>query len=113
MVIENICFLLNQFIRCSAYRNVIFCWVMHEQEIIDRILSNLVTENCCIKIISLMCNEETLRQRLEKDVELGIREPEIVERSISRLPLYELIVSVKIFTDDKDVEDVAREIMAL
>lgn len=113
MVIENICFLLNQFIRCSAYRNVIFCWVMHEQEIIDRILSNLVTENCCIKIISLMCNEETLRQRLEKDVELGIREPEIVERSISRLPLYELINSVKIYTDDKDVEVVAREIMAL
>lgn len=86
---------------------------MHEQEIIDRILSNLVTENCCIKIISLMCNEETLRKRLEKDVELGIREPEIVERSISRLPLYELINSVKIYTDDKDVEVVAREIMAL
>ncbi|MGF0031660.1 AAA family ATPase [Bariatricus sp. SGI.154] len=30
MVMENICFLLNQFIRCSAYENIIFCWVMHE-----------------------------------------------------------------------------------
>ena len=25
MVLENICFLLNQFIRCSAYEHIIFC----------------------------------------------------------------------------------------
>ena len=29
MVTENICFLLNQFLRCSAYDHIIFCWVMH------------------------------------------------------------------------------------
>lgn len=29
MVMHNICFLLNQFIHCSAYENIIFCWVMH------------------------------------------------------------------------------------
>ena len=28
MVIENICFLLNQFIHCSAYSDIIFGWVM-------------------------------------------------------------------------------------
>lgn len=37
---ENICFLLNQFIRCSAYENIIFCWVMHEQGIIDEIIQS-------------------------------------------------------------------------
>ena len=37
MVLENICFLLNQFIHCSAYQNIIFCWVLHEQNIIDTI----------------------------------------------------------------------------
>ncbi len=30
MVLQNICFLLNQFIHCSAYRNIVFCWVLHE-----------------------------------------------------------------------------------
>lgn len=35
MVMDNICFLLNNFLRCSAYENIIFCWVMHEQSIID------------------------------------------------------------------------------
>ena len=38
MVLENICFLLNQFIQCSVYDNIIFCWVMHQQEIIDYIV---------------------------------------------------------------------------
>lgn len=26
MVMDNICYLLNNFLRVSAYRNVIFCW---------------------------------------------------------------------------------------
>ena len=29
MVIDNICYLLNNFIKCSAFDNIIFCWVMH------------------------------------------------------------------------------------
>jgi len=41
MVTENICFLLNNFLRTTAYENIIFCWVMHEQAIIDSILQNL------------------------------------------------------------------------
>ncbi len=36
MVIENICFLLNNFIKCSAYENIVFCWVMHEQSIMKK-----------------------------------------------------------------------------
>lgn len=35
MVMENITFLFAQFLDCSAYQNVIFCWVMHEQHILS------------------------------------------------------------------------------
>ena len=31
MVTNNICYLLNNFLKCSAYENIIFCWVKHEQ----------------------------------------------------------------------------------
>ena len=41
MVLENIRFLLGQFLRCSAYSSVIFCWVMHRQDVIRQILSGL------------------------------------------------------------------------
>ena len=33
MVLENISFLLDNFLRCSAYDHVIFCWVLHRREI--------------------------------------------------------------------------------
>ena len=68
MVVENICFLLNQFINCSAYENIIFCWVMHKQEVIDNIVSKLNLENCRIKIISLVCDPKELIKRLNKDI---------------------------------------------
>ena len=35
MVMNNIVYQLNQFISCSEIENIIFCWVMHEQSIID------------------------------------------------------------------------------
>ena len=41
MVTDNICYLLNNFLHCSAYENIIFCWVMHEQHIIDSIIENV------------------------------------------------------------------------
>jgi len=67
MVLENIGFLLNSFIRCSAYENIVFCWVMHQQSIIDDILSQLDMVNCNVHSISLICSEQALRTRLQKD----------------------------------------------
>ena len=54
MVTNNICYLLNNFLKCSAYENIIFCWVMHEQSIIDSILEKLDTQNCDVKCVSSM-----------------------------------------------------------
>lgn len=96
MVIENICFLLNNFIRCSAYENIIFCWVMHQQSIIDDILSRLDTINCKVHSISLICSEHALRTRLGKDVAAGIRTEDVIHRSIERIPLYEKLNTCKV-----------------
>ncbi len=96
MVMENICFLLNQFIHCSAYENIIFCWVMHEQAIIDEILSKLDTEDCMVYSIFLVCDADRLRKRLQKDVDAGIRSEDVIERSIARIGLYEKLNTEKI-----------------
>ena len=63
MVTNNICYVLNNFLKCSAYENIIFCWVMHEQRIIDSILEKLDTQNCEAKCISLVADEKTLCER--------------------------------------------------
>lgn len=113
MVMRNIVFLLGQFLRCSAYQNVVFCWVMHEQAVIDGILSGLEAADCEIAAVSLLCREDTLRARLEKDVRAGLRESDIIEKSVARLPLYESLDTIKIHTDDQSVGRVAEQIAAL
>ncbi len=113
MVINNICYLLNSFIACSAYENVIFCWVMHEQLIIDSILERLHTQNCEVKCISLLADEETLRERLTIDVKKGIRQPDVIQRSVARLPLYKDLKTVKVDTGGKTVAEISDEIMSL
>ena len=113
MVMRNICFLLNQFLHCSAYDHIIFCWVMHEQGIIDTILTNIDKTNCRIKTISLICDSDTLRNRLEKDIAKGIRTEDIIDRSMKRLPLYDVLNTVKIRTDNMSIDHVADSIIAL
>ena len=110
---ENICFLLNQFLRCSAYDNVVFCWVMHQQGIIDGILRKLDTAGCRVHTVSLTADPEALSARILGDVEKGLRCQEDVERSVSRLPLYQALSTEKIGTTGKSPEQVAGEIQAL
>lgn len=112
MVMENICFLLNQFLHCSAYQNVVFCWVMHEQGIIDQILNSIDRSACEVRVISLICREDSLRKRLTEDVQKGIRSPEIIEKSVARIDLYSKMKTEKIRTDDKTPEIIAEEIMS-
>ena len=113
MVMNNICYLLNSFLKCSAYDNIIFCWVMHEQSIIDFILKNLDAQNCDVKCVSLVADEKTLFERLSMDVERGIRSEDVIERSIARIPMYQALNTIKIDTNAKTVAVIANEIKQL
>ncbi|MBQ7944222.1 MAG: AAA family ATPase [Lachnospiraceae bacterium] len=113
MVTDNICYLLNNFLHCSAYKNIIFCWVMHQQSVIDSIVEKLDIKNCDVKCISLTTNEIDLRERLTADVDKGIRSVDIIDRSIARIPLYQALNTIKIDTSSKTVQMIADEIAQL
>ena len=113
MVMDNICYLLNNFIHCSQYENIIFCWVLHEQEIIDSILSKLDIKNLKVISISLLCNKNALRERIQKDIDNELRSNDVLERSIERIPLYEKLDTIKIEVSEKTVADTVNEIMQL
>lgn len=113
MVMNNICYLLNNYIKCSAYENIIFCWVMNQQEIINEILSRLITTNCDVKVISLVCGQFGLRKRLQEDVRLGIRACDVIERSLTRLPLYDKLETIKIDVSDISASQAAIQIAQL
>ena len=108
MVLDNICHLLTNFLNCSHLENIVFCWVMHEQEIIDGILSRLDITGWEVRCISLVCTEEALKQRLEKDIAAGLREPDILQRSIPRLPLYDALHTLKIDTTGNTPAEIAK-----
>jgi hypothetical protein len=69
---------------------------MHEQAIIDDIISRLDAENCKFHLISLVCNAQALQARLRKDVDAGIRTEDVIRRSVERLPLYEKLNTYKV-----------------
>lgn len=113
MVQDNIYYLLNNFIHCSAYDNVIFCWVMHEQKIIDDLLANVDITDCEVIIVSLICSPEALRKRINIDIQLGIRNEDVLERSIKRIPLYKELKTTKIDVSTITPEEAANMISAL
>lgn len=113
VVIDNICYLLNNFIHCSAYDNIIFCWVMHEQNIIDTIIEKLDAKDCDIVTISLIVDERCLQKRLLADIERGLRNTDVISRSIKRIPLYQKLNTIKIDTCNKSVKTIVDEIKKL
>ena len=113
MVVENIAFLLNQFLRCSAYEHVIFCWVLHRQDLLDGLLSRLDTGGCVVRSVSLTASPEALTARLEADIRAGRRDRGTLERSLSYLPLYAPLRTEKLDVSGLTPEEAAARLEAL
>ena len=110
MVQQNIAYMLNSFLRCSEYENVIFCWVMHMQPIIDDILASLHPDGVNVHTISLIANEDALTKRIMGDVQAGIRTEDVLDRSLDYLPKYAALNTRKIDVSDISAAEAARQI---
>lgn len=111
MVLRNIRFLLESFLRCSEYENVVLTWVMHRQEILDELTRELPA--CETIAVSLLCAEAELRRRLERDIAAGLREPDVLERAAAYLPLYAGLRSFKLDTTCLSPEKTAEAIESI
>lgn len=112
MALDNIVHVLANFLRCSAYENVIFCWVMHEQAIIDTILGALPLDESYAEVhaVSLVASEEALSERIARDVETGLRDAGAIERACSYLPRYQELGTRIIDTTELSPHEVAEQI---
>lgn len=113
MVMDNIAHLLTGFLKCSEFNHVIFCWVMHKQTIIDDLLARLPIDDCEVIAVSLVCSEEALTARLQKDVDAGTRTADVIERSLARLPLYDTLATHRIDTSSMTIHETAQAIANL
>ena len=110
MVMENIAFLLNNFLRCSAYEHVIFCWVLHQQAILDDLLARLDLRDCRVRAVSLVASPEALAGRMEADIRDGRRGTDALERSLAYLPLYDGLETEKLDVSGLTPEEAAGQI---
>lgn len=113
MVLDNITHILNNYIHCSAYEYIIFCWVMHEQSIIDDVLSQLDMTECQLVNISLVCDDEALTKRIQNDIDHEIRKPEALQNSLIRLSMYQKLDTYKLDITNLSVEEAAKHIERL
>jgi chloramphenicol 3-O-phosphotransferase len=113
MVMDHITHLLRGFLQCSAYENVIFCWVMHEQSIIDDVLMGLAGLDFSLHAFTLTLSAQALTRRIGKDVRAGTRTPDVLQRSLARLPLYDMLHTVKIDVSDIPPRQAAEKIRQL
>lgn len=110
MVQDNIAHLLRSFLRCSAYENVLFCWVMHEESIMDELLARLSGLEFTLYKFTLTLSPQALERRIALDVERGARTPDVLARSLKRLPLYARMDTVKIDVSAVSARQAARRI---
>lgn len=113
MVLNNITHLLNAYLNNSGYEYIIFCWVIHQEEIFQQILEPLSKNEFDLYKVSLVCSEQALRERLGRDVTNGIREPDVIERSVTRIPLYRAMDTQKIDVSSCSPLEAAEQIIKI
>lgn len=113
MVLNNISFILNNFLSNSSSKSVVFNWVIQSDDIMNEVLSRINTENVDVYKITLMCTKEELIRRIESDVRLGLRDNKNVERSLERYDMYKDMDTIKVDTTGKNIEKIVEEILGL
>ena len=98
MVIDNITYLINNFIKNSKSKYIILNWVIHKDEIMDSILYKINMDKIDLYKITLICDEDTLVKRIKKDIKSGIRDEDNIKRSLDKLKLYKNMNTLKIDT---------------
>lgn len=107
MVLGNIAYVLNSFLHCSAYRYVIFCWVMDDSSVVEDILHRLDLSHTRFSLFTLTASEEILRAHLQQDIAGGRRSPGVLPRSLEKLPRYSVVHGLTIDVDTKTPGEVA------
>ncbi len=107
MVIKNITYILKNFLINSHSQYIILSWILHEKSIFDDFLKPLKHFDFNTTIVTLYCSEEELRKRLQKNK----TNPEFIEQSVKRIPLYFKINSAKIDTTLLSVDQTVDKII--
>lgn len=113
MVLENITYLLNNFLKNSSSEYVLFNWVIPTDEIMNDVLDRITEKDISTYKITLMSSKDALVRRIGKDIKNGIRDKGNIKRSLERFDLYKSMNTIKVDTTKKSIEDIVNEIIEI
>lgn len=113
MVINNIRYLLKSYLNNSEYKYIIFCWVIHQENIFNEILQEFNDLDFQLYKITLLCSEMALKNRLSLDVRNGVRSESVIERSLQRIELYKNMDTIKIDVSEITSQETAEIIIGI
>ena len=113
MVLDNIRHVLNNFLACELYRNVLFCWVLPTRQVFADVLAGLDLRGVQIHAFYLTASPDALRARLARDVAQGLRTPDVIGRSLAYLAKADGVALQKIDTTHLSPAQTARRIVQL
>ena len=111
MVMENIAFLLGQFLRARGKDDVLFSWVLHEDAILEDLLHRLSSLQFSLHVFNLEPGEQALIERLQRDIARGVREKDVVERALERRRHYPSLEGEHLDTSALTPEETAHVIL--
>lgn len=111
MVLDNITYILNNFLKNSSTKYVVFNWVIPTDDVMNDVLGRIDVADISIYKITLMSSKDELVKRIGKDIKLGLRDKGNIKRSLERFDLYHNMNTQKLDTSKKTVENIVQEII--
>lgn len=113
MVVKHIIYLLDSFLHNRNFSYVLFSWVVPEDKIFQKILPYLPLSGVEVHKIALLCTPDALSQRLQGDIDRGLRAPDVLARSLKMLPGFARTASVPLDTTGDTPARTAQRIATL
>ena len=107
MTMRNMSYLLDSYLDCSAYENIVFGWVLHKKGMTKNVLSLLKNTHYNLHEFSLICSESTLVSRLQKDIDNGVRKNVSWNHALQIRPNFDEMDTTKIDVNNITPEQAA------
>jgi len=113
MVEDNIRHQLRSFLNNTSIEYVIFSWLIHREDIMEMVVNMVNDLSFQLHKITLTASKEVLSERIQKDIEEGLRSGETIQESYKKLPLFQNQQTIKIDNTHLSVEETVEEILGL
>ncbi len=111
LYIENITSLLNNYLLNREVKDVIFCWVIHKNELLRKIIQNINLNKINGFVITLQADNISLTDRIIERCNYEDRDDSELKRSLYyQKNYYKNMPSYKIDTSNMSIDDVAKKI---